>query len=79
VASNNSGARAESPGAADGRLKVVADGFASTREASEFLSVSRSKLYALMDSGDLQFAKFGKSRRVPWQSLRAFAARCLVG
>jgi excisionase family DNA binding protein len=58
---------------------VVAEGFASVKEAEEFLSVSRAKLYVLMETGLLRWAKFGKSRRVPWAALRAYAASCLQG
>jgi excisionase family DNA binding protein len=60
-------------------LDAVADGLAGTREACTFLSVSRSTLYALMESGQLRYAKVGKSRRLPWRELRAFAAKCLAG
>jgi excisionase family DNA binding protein len=54
------------------------DGLANIRQAEEFLAVSRSTLYVLMDKGDLPYAKIGKSRRIPWKALRDFAERCLV-
>ena len=54
------------------------EGFASIRQAEEFLSISRSTLYTLMDRGELQYAKIGKSRRIPWKALREFAERSLV-
>jgi excisionase family DNA binding protein len=57
---------------------LVADGFALVREAAAFLRVSRSNLYLMMDSGDLPYARFGKSRRVPWRALREYAERCVV-
>lgn len=58
---------------------MVEDGFLRVAQAADFLCVSRAKLYALMDSGELKFCKFGKSRRVPRRALRAYAERCMVG
>jgi excisionase family DNA binding protein len=58
---------------------LTAEGFADVHEAAAYLSMSRSSVYKLMDSGDLQYAKFGKARRIPWRALREFAQRCLVG
>jgi excisionase family DNA binding protein len=58
---------------------LTADGLADVREAAEFLSMSRSSLYKLMDTGELRFAKIGKARRIPWRSLRDFAERSLIG
>jgi excisionase family DNA binding protein len=63
----------------DPRLDAVADGMASVRQAAEFLSVSRTTLYAFMDSEGLAYAKFGRGRRLPWKALRAFAAARLQG
>ena len=48
-------------------------------EAAKFLSLSRAKVYAMMDQGELVFCKFGKSRRIPRRALREYAERCLVG
>lgn len=47
-------------------------------EVSEFLSLSRSKIYELMDSGLLPYAKFGRSRRVPWAEVQRLVERSLV-
>jgi excisionase family DNA binding protein len=58
---------------------LTADGFANVTEASEYLGLSRSLLYRLMDDGHLIYAKFGKARRLSWRSLRDYARRCLVG
>jgi excisionase family DNA binding protein len=44
---------------------LAADGFADVHEAAEYLSMSRSSVYKLMESGDLKYAKFGKARRIP--------------
>ena len=62
-----------------GGLVVVAEGLARVPEAEKFLGISRAKLYALMDAGDLAYAKVGRSRRIPWVALREYAAKCLVG
>jgi excisionase family DNA binding protein len=67
------------PARAAAGLVVVADGFARVPEAEKFLGISRAKLYAIMDAGDLAYAKVGRSRRIPWVALREYAAQCLVG
>jgi excisionase family DNA binding protein len=54
------------------------EGFATIREAMTYLSISRATLYALMDAGDLPYAKFRRCRRIPWQALREYATRNLV-
>jgi excisionase family DNA binding protein len=61
------------------RARLVADGFVSVPEAAKFLGLSRSKIYLLMDSCELPFSKFGKSRRIPRRALSEFAAKSLVG
>ena len=35
-----------------------------------FLSLSRSKVYAMMDAGELPYVKLGKSRRVRWADVQ---------
>jgi excisionase family DNA binding protein len=59
--------------------EMVADGFANLFEASMYLRISRSAIYILMNAGELPFAKFGKSRRIPWEALRDYGARSMVG
>lgn len=34
------------------------------REAADQLSLSRSKVYNMMESGELPFVKFGRARRI---------------
>jgi excisionase family DNA binding protein len=51
----------------------------SVPEVADLLGLSRSKLYLMMEAGELAFAKFGKSRRVPYQAVRSLIARHLVG
>jgi excisionase family DNA binding protein len=70
-------ARAAVPEALCGEM--VADGFLSVAAAAAFLGVSRAKLYQLMDAGELSYAKFGKSRRIPKRGLHEYAAKCLIG
>ena len=58
---------------------ITIDGFATVVEAAKFLNVSRAKVYQMMDAGELIYAKFGKSRRLPLRALREFAEKALVG
>ena len=57
---------------------VVDGGFVNVPYAASFLGVSRSKLYGMMDDGELTYAKFGRSRRVPRRALLELAQKCLV-
>jgi len=58
---------------------LVRDGFAEVAEAQLYLRLSRSTIYTLMDRRELPFARFGRTRRIPWRSLRDYAAAQLVG
>ena len=60
-------------------IRLVADGLLTVNQASTFLSISRSTLYALMDGGELPFVKIRRSRRIPRQALVELAARGLRG
>jgi excisionase family DNA binding protein len=44
-------------------------GLRPVREVAAFLSLSRSKVYQLMEAGDLPYVKLGKSRRVRWDDV----------
>jgi excisionase family DNA binding protein len=57
---------------------LIGEGFVGVAEAARFLGLSRSKLYDLMDSGEIVYAKFGRSRRVPRKALLDLARRSLV-
>ena len=61
------------------REALVTEGLLTVKEAAAFLSISRSKLYELMDHGELPFVKIGRSRRVPRQAVVELAARGLRG
>ncbi len=61
------------------RADLVADGLLTVQEAAQFLSVPRSKLYELMDHGQLTFVKLARSRRIPRRALIDLAASGLQG
>ncbi len=58
---------------------LVVDGLVNVSEAAEFLRLSRSTVYTLMDQGQLAFVKIGRSRRIPRRALIELAARGLRG
>jgi excisionase family DNA binding protein len=70
---------ATTEGAATTETSLIEEGFVKVPEAAKFLSVSRAKVYAMMDQGELAYCKFGKSRRIPRRALRKYAERCLMG
>ena len=45
-------------------------GCATITEAIAVSSLSRSKLYNMIDAGELETKRFGKSRRITWASIR---------
>lgn len=51
----------------------------TVNEVADFLSVSRSKVYSMMDDGDLPYVKFGKSRRVVWDDVLRLIEQSIVG
>ncbi|OYW46449.1 MAG: hypothetical protein B7Z08_00910 [Sphingomonadales bacterium 32-68-7] len=44
-------------------------------DAARLTGLSRTRVYALMKSGDLEFIKVGGSTLIPFDSLRAFIER----
>ena len=48
-------------------------GLCSIPDAAAFLSVSRGKMYSMLNAGDCPSKRFGKSVRIPWQWLLAQA------
>ena len=42
------------------------EGLCSVPNAAEFLSVSRGKMYQMLNAGDCPSKRFGKSVRIPW-------------
>ncbi len=60
-------------------LKLVDAGLVRIDECCRFLGISRSSLYLIMDAGKLPYVKIGRSRRVPQQAMKEFAASRIVG
>lgn len=58
---------------------LVEGGLLSVEQAMEFLAISRSHLYELMDRGLVPYAKVGRCRRIPRDSLLDYVARNLKG
>ena len=48
-------------------------------QAAWLMSISRAKAYALMESGELEYVKIGRSRRVPLSVVRDLIERNRVG
>lgn len=45
-------------------------------EAAKVLSISRSKLYELLATNELESVRIGASRRIPVQALDRFVEHC---
>jgi excisionase family DNA binding protein len=67
----------------ENRMSAVMTGHSQTlarvTDVARFLSISRSKVYAMMDSGQLPYVKLGKSRRVRWPDVLKLVTENLVG
>lgn len=48
-------------------------------QVSEVLAISRSKIYQMMDAGELPFVKLGGSRRIRWSDVDELIRRSTVG
>jgi excisionase family DNA binding protein len=46
---------------------------------AKFLCISRSKVYAMMDAGQLPYVKLGKSRRIRWEHVLQLVEQNTVG
>jgi excisionase family DNA binding protein len=55
------------------------EGFVSVNHAMQYLALCRASIYKLMDSGDIPYAKFGRSRRIPRAALIEFGKKNTVG
>jgi excisionase family DNA binding protein len=55
----------------DAHERNGAESLARVPEVARFLSLSRSKVYAMMDAGELKYVKLGKSRRLRWSDVMA--------
>jgi len=65
---------------ADERRPTTLDaaGLQPVRAVAEFLAISRSKVYQLMETGELPYVKLGKSRRVRWSDVIALVDQNVV-
>ena len=45
-------------------------GLASVKDVCHASSLSRSKIYAMIESGELPVLRFGRAVRVPWRVVR---------
>jgi excisionase family DNA binding protein len=60
-------------------MTLIMDGLMTVRDAEEFLHLSRSTLYQMMDAGELAYVKLGRSRRIPRRAVLELAASNLRG
>lgn len=59
---------------ADGRQPVAEPISVRIPDAARLTGLSRSRLYELMKSGEIEFVKVGGSTLIPYDGLRAFIA-----
>ena len=52
---------------------------ATVPEIAQYLNVSRSKVYGLMDAGQLPYIKLGRCRRIFWKDVEAMLAQSRIG
>lgn len=62
----------------DDRLELVRDGLLTVRQAEDLTGLKKSKLYDLMNCGELTYAKIGAARRIPRKALFELLAKSLV-
>lgn len=61
-----------------GTGEVFADGALTVAAAVGFSGIGRTRLYELMDAGDLPFCRVGTRRLIPRRALAALLARHAV-
>lgn len=54
------------------------DGLQTVEAVAQFLTLSRSKVYQLMERGELPYVKLGRSRRVKWADVLELIDKNLV-
>ena len=62
-----------------GEVDLVQDGLVTVVDAMRFTGLSRTTIYALMETGQLAYAKIGRARRIPRRALVELAATNLRG
>ena len=60
------------------RRELVADGLVTVNEAAEWLGLGRSKVYTMMEQGELAYVQIGRARRIPRGALVDVAVSGLV-
>ena len=55
-----------------------AEALQTVTTVAKYLSLSRSKVYQLMESGHLPYVKIGKSRRLRWSDVYALVNESVV-
>lgn len=53
-------------------------GLRTVPEVAQFLAVSRSKVYQMMDAGTLPHVKLGHSRRIRWTDVEQLVSESTV-
>jgi excisionase family DNA binding protein len=53
-------------------------GLQTVGAVAKFLSLSRSKVYQLMEQGELPYVKIGKSRRLRWADVNRLVDQSVV-
>jgi len=56
------------------RVCVPADDLVTVAEAAKYLGVARKKVYELVEWGEIEGIKLGRSLRIKWKSLDRFNA-----
>jgi excisionase family DNA binding protein len=62
----------------DDRLQIARDGGGDVREAAQFLGLSRSTVYKLMDAGLLPYAKIAGRRIIPRAAMVRLLAEAIT-
>jgi len=57
---------------------LLSEGLLDVREAENFSGLKKSKLYNLMQTGELAYVKIGSARRIPRKALVNLMAKNLV-
>ncbi len=63
---------------APGGNDAATEGLLTVLEACNYLRLSRSEVWRLMDRGVLAYCRFGRARRIPVSQLRRFVSDNLV-
>lgn len=60
------------------KLDLAENGAISVKEAARLLGVSRSLLYAMMETGKLAYARIGRRRVIPRKAIQEVLAENIV-